>query len=72
METAQQYVRKAERQAFCRLCDNVIEKGDTMLSFYSRRNRGQHIHICKCCVDKIRSVKMEGSGYAIDLNPISI
>lgn len=41
--------RPAERNAFCRGCDEVIEKGQDMVSTYSWRNRGQYIHFCLDC-----------------------
>ena len=59
----QYYVREAARDAFCRVCDGKIEKGELMFSFYSHRNRGQNIHICKSCIDSIKDVDMEVSGY---------
>ena len=43
-------VRPAKHKAFCRACDNVIKVNQDMVTWYSHRNRGQHIHICiKCC-----------------------
>ena len=33
-------VRKAERAAFCRCCDKVINKGEYMVSMWSSRNTG--------------------------------
>ena len=46
-------LRQAERDAYCRSCDKVIAKGDKMLSWYSHRNKGMHIHLCLECVDNI-------------------
>jgi hypothetical protein len=46
-------LRPAERSAFCRGCDIKIERGEYMISFYSWRNRGQHIHLCLECCGKI-------------------
>lgn len=45
--------RPAEREAFCRACDTKIVPGREMISFYSWRNRGQHIHICLPCAGLI-------------------
>lgn len=43
-------LRPADRDAFCRACDTKITRGTYMISFYSWRNRGQHIHLClDCC-----------------------
>jgi hypothetical protein len=50
---SQPNLRKAERPAYCRGCDKVIEKGDEMISFHSYRNRGQFIHICVDCSGRI-------------------
>lgn len=52
-------IRKAKREAYCRGCDKVIEKGEEMFSTYSWRNRGQNIHICLDCIDKITKMKAE-------------
>lgn len=41
--------RVAQRNAFCRGCDDVIKRGDEMISTYSFRNTGQHIHFCLHC-----------------------
>lgn len=56
VKNPQDSVRESEREAFCRFCDSTINKGDTMLSFYSHRNRGQSIHLCKECVDSFKTV----------------
>jgi RNase P subunit RPR2 len=45
--------REAQRAAFCRGCDNVIARGEHMISTYSFRNTGQHIHFCLECAVKI-------------------
>ncbi len=45
--------REAKRDAFCRGCDTNIEKGDHMVTTYSRRNRGQNIHFCVDCAKEI-------------------
>jgi len=45
--------RNVERDAYCRSCDCLIPKGTTVLSWYSRRNRGMNIHICIPCSVKI-------------------
>lgn len=45
--------REAERDAYCRGCDAVINKGEKMISTYSFRNRGQHIHFCPKCANLI-------------------
>lgn len=41
--------RPAERDAICRGCDRTILKGHDMISWYTFRNRGQHIHLCLPC-----------------------
>jgi hypothetical protein len=53
MDTFGAEVRAAERVAFCRCCDKPIEKGQTMVSWYSYRNRGMNIHICLPCAREI-------------------
>jgi hypothetical protein len=45
--------RPAERRAFCRGCDQPIEKGQEMVSWFTFRNRGQNIHICIPCCEAI-------------------
>ena len=45
-------LRKAERIAFCRACDSPINKGTDMVSWYSPRNQGMHIHLCIPCAEK--------------------
>lgn len=65
MKPLQELVRPTHRGAFCRVCDKEIQKGENMFSIFSRRNRGQHIHICKSCIELRKELKMnEGSGYA--------
>lgn len=65
MSNLQEFVRKAERNAFCRICDKEIKKGESMFSLYSHRNRGIHIHICKDCVESMKEVNMdEDSNHA--------
>lgn len=41
--------RPATRHAYCRGCDEVIKPGEDMITTYSHRNRGQHIHFCLEC-----------------------
>lgn len=45
--------REAQRDAFCRGCDKTIKKGEDMITTYSFRNRGQHIHFCLSCAKVI-------------------
>ncbi len=45
--------RKAERNAYCRGCDNEIKRGEKMVYTYSNRNRGQSIPICLKCAKTI-------------------
>jgi len=52
-------IRQAERTAFCRGCDKKIKPKTYMLSMYSYRNRGQNIHFCLDCVDKIHEMNTE-------------
>jgi hypothetical protein len=49
-------LRPAERGAYCRSCDTVIPKGTDMVSWFTFRNRGQHIHICLRCAESIGQV----------------
>lgn len=53
--------RKAERNAFCRGCDNTIKKGTDMVTTYSFRNRGQNIHFCINCAEKIGKLAKGGN-----------
>lgn len=46
-------LRPAERTAYCRGCDKELLKGELMISTYSSRNRGQHIHFCLDCAEEI-------------------
>ena len=43
-------IRKAERTAYCRLCDKQINRGEEMYSFWSYRNTGMWIHLHLECV----------------------
>lgn len=45
--------RKAERDAFCRVCDKTIHKGEHAVFWYSWRNRGQNIMVCPDCVENL-------------------
>lgn len=45
--------REAQRDAFCRGCDKKIKRGDEMISTYSFRNTGQHIHFCLKCAQQM-------------------
>ena len=51
--------RLAKRDAYCRSCDEIIPKGAEMISWYSHRNRGQHIHLCITCAAKIAALYRE-------------
>ena len=51
--------RQAQRDAFCRSCDKVIKKGEDMVSMYSWRNQGQHIHLCLDCSEVIGKLAKE-------------
>lgn len=43
-----------ERDGFCRGCDKKMRRNiDVVVKFYSRRNRGQNIILCKECVEKM-------------------
>lgn len=46
-------LREAKREAFCRACDKAIKVGEEMITMHSYRNRGQYIHFCLQCADKI-------------------
>lgn len=44
-------LREMRPNAHCRVCERVPEnKEDHFVSFYSRMNRGQYIHLCPACV----------------------
>lgn len=45
--------RKTERTAYCRGCDDCMEKGTEVVSTFSWRNRGQHIYFCLPCAEII-------------------
>jgi hypothetical protein len=45
--------RRIERPGFCRGCDKKLEVGTLIVSMYSHRNRGQHIHFCGECAMEI-------------------
>lgn len=46
--------RLAKQDSYCRVCDKVINRGeDYMVSWYSMRNRGQHIHVCPPCLKSL-------------------
>jgi hypothetical protein len=53
--------RAAQRPAFCRGCDKKIDKGEDMITTYSFRNTGQHIHFCLACAEKIGELAEETS-----------
>lgn len=42
--------RAAERNAVCRFCEEDINKGDKMLTWYTNCARGQYIHLHPHCV----------------------
>lgn len=63
-------LRPAERTAFCRGCDTPIEKGAPMVSFYSRRNRGQSIHICVACSRAIGELGVQQPASATESDGI--
>ncbi|MGZ2448534.1 hypothetical protein ACVIRO_001288 [Rhizobium ruizarguesonis] len=45
--------RLTERPAFCRGCDDEMPKGTPIVTTFSWRNRGQHIHFCITCAETI-------------------
>lgn len=46
--------RQPERNANCRVCENVIKRNeDWMVSWYSSCNRGMYIHICPSCIESL-------------------
>lgn len=51
--------RKSERGAYCRWCDDLIPKGQTMVSGYSSRNRGINMHFCLTCAKRIGELASE-------------
>lgn len=51
--------RKAERKAFCRGCDEKIEKGQEIVFTHSWRNRGQNILFCIECAKKVGELANE-------------
>lgn len=53
-------LRPAEREAYCRSCDEVISKGTNMISWYSWRNQGMNIHLCLDCVRELKLLLPEG------------
>lgn len=53
-------LRPAERDAYCRSCDEVMSKGTNMISWYSWRNRGMNIHLCLDCVRELKLLLPEG------------
>lgn len=51
MSSTKPVVKMLERDGYCRVCDNVMTRNeDTVVSWWSSRNRGQSIHICIPCV----------------------
>ena len=59
METKEAY-REAQRDGFCRWCDEEIQKGNKVFAFYSHRNRGQHILFHPECVKEMNKIVEEG------------
>lgn len=52
--------RPAQRTCYCRGCDKEIAPNtEKIITFYSIRNRGQHIHICVPCVEKFNDLIIE-------------
>jgi len=52
--------RPAQRTCFCRGCDKEIAPNtEKIITFYSFRNRGQHIHICVPCVESFSALIAE-------------
>lgn len=49
-----------ERNGFCRCCDKMLFRSvDKVVKFYSRRNCGQHIILCKACIQKLNDIVKE-------------
>ncbi len=48
--------RPAERDAYCRVCEQKIERGEIMVSWHSDANRGMYIHLCLDCCRKIGEI----------------
>ena len=57
--------RKAERDAYCRACELSLKKGDDMVSWYSCRNRGMHIHLHPDCVKEMYNVVIDKEPHDI-------
>lgn len=51
--------REAERNAGCRSCSKTINKGEKMVSWYSRWNSGMHVILCKECVARIYALTLD-------------
>lgn len=46
--------RPVERDGFCRSCDKTLKRNkDRAVIWYSFRNRGMHVILCKPCVEKL-------------------
>lgn len=60
-------VRQSEREAFCRSCDEAMQKGTPMVSFYSHRNQGMWVHLCISCSAFIGKIAVE---YCNEVNTV--
>lgn len=49
-------LREAKRNCYCRGCDVVIQRGETMIATYSSRNTGQYIYFCIDCVKEMNKL----------------
>lgn len=52
-------IRPAQRLAFCRVCEQDIQKGDEMVTWYTNLSRGQNIHIHPKCVLHLAGLVMD-------------
>jgi len=54
--------RYAKKECFCRGCDKEIQPNtEKIITFYSFRNRGMHVHLCVPCVEKFNDLILEDS-----------
>lgn len=53
-------LRIAKRDAYCRSCDKRLKKDkDWMVTMYSFRNQGMHVHLCLRCVENMGALVTE-------------
>jgi len=52
--------RPCLREAYCRICNSVIKKGEQIITWYSMHGGGQHTYLCLECAEDVGRIACEG------------